>query len=82
MDCAKNTFHRLKGRWQRLAKCNDMNIENVTCVIAACCILHNMCEVHGDSLNELWMKYFDMSTQPHPVALYSGDNAKLALLLK
>ena len=42
----------------------DTDIDNVPHVITACCILHNMCEVHGDSFNELWLEDVDMSTQP------------------
>ena len=45
-------------------KRNDMNIDNVPYVITACCILHNMCEAHGDSFNDLWLEEVDMSTQP------------------
>lgn len=60
----ENAFGRLKGRWRRLMKRNDMNIDNIPHVITACCILHNMCEVHGDSFNDLWLEDVDMSTQP------------------
>ena len=48
-------------------KRNDMNIDIVT----ACCILHNMTEVHGDSINELWMEAVDMYSQP--THSYAGD---------
>ena len=42
-----------------------MNIQNVTTVITVCCILHNVCEVHGDSFNESWMEeHFDVLEQP------------------
>ena len=60
----ENTFGRLKGRWRRLMKHTDMGIDNVPHIITACCILHNMCEVHGDSFIELWLEDVDMSTQP------------------
>ena len=39
-------FGQLKGRWRRLCKQIDMNIDNVPYIIAACCVLHNMCEIH------------------------------------
>ena len=60
----ENAFGRLKARWRRLCKRNDMNIEHIPCVITACCILHNMCEVHGDTFNDLWLEHVDMYTQP------------------
>jgi hypothetical protein len=25
-------------------------------MIAACCILHNLCEVHGDTVDEQWIQ--------------------------
>ena len=31
-----------------------MIVENVSTVITACCILYNVCEVHGDQYNERW----------------------------
>ena len=39
----ENAFDRLKARWRRLMKRNDMNIDNIPCVVTVCCILHNMC---------------------------------------
>ena len=75
----ENAFGRLKARWRRLMKRNDMNIENVPCVITACCILHNICEVHGDSFNELWLEEVDMSSQP---ATASPSGTILILLLE
>ena len=45
-------FGRLKARWRRLYKKIDMHINNVPNVVLACCILHNICEIHGDEFNE------------------------------
>ena len=25
-------------------------------LVAVCCVLHNMCEVHGDTFNEEWLE--------------------------
>lgn len=25
-------------------------------VVAACCVLHNICEIHGDNFDEQWME--------------------------
>ena len=51
----ENAFGQLKARWRRLSKQNDMSVERVPTIIAACCILHNMCEVHSDSFNNDWL---------------------------
>ena len=61
----ENAYGRLKARWRRLCKSNDMNIQNVPTVITACCILHNVCEVHRDRFNESWMEeHSDALEQP------------------
>ena len=49
-------FGRLKARWRRLSKQNDKIVENVPTVIGACCILHNICQIHGDTFNEEWLQ--------------------------
>ena len=51
VECA---FGRLKGRWWSLLKRNDVRIDHMTTVVAACCILHNMCEVHKDGFDAQW----------------------------
>ena len=63
-------FGRLKARWRRLLKRNDMLMTNVpTNVIAACCTLHNICEIHGDEFNDEWMQECESNaedgTQPN-----------------
>ena len=36
-------------------KQNDMDIAHVPQVIATCCILHNICEIHGDTFVDTWL---------------------------
>ena len=48
-------FGRLKACWRRLLKRNEMLIKNVPTVISAACVLHKMCEIHGESFDELWV---------------------------
>ena len=48
----ENAFGRLKARWRRLTKRNDMNIINIPHVVTACCVLHNICEMFNDSIPE------------------------------
>ncbi|XP_062516381.1 uncharacterized protein LOC134191776 [Corticium candelabrum] len=59
----ENAFGRLKARWRRLMKKNDMQIRHVQHVIAACCVLHNVCEIHGDSFDDDWMEETDLQLQ-------------------
>lgn len=51
----ENAFGRLKARWKRLSKHNNMEVTRVPQVILACCILHNVCEVHGDTFVSTWL---------------------------
>ena len=56
-------FGWLKARWRRFCKQNDMSVENVPCVVAACCVLHNICEVHGDAFDDDWTETDDNTNQ-------------------
>ena len=53
-------FGRLKARWRRLNKKIEMHVDNVPNVILACCILHNVCEIHNDEFNEEWLADVDL----------------------
>ena len=48
----ENAFGRLKARWRRLQKKIDMHIDNVPNVVAAFCVLHNICEIHGETFDD------------------------------
>ena len=37
-------------------KTNEMCLVNVPTVVAVCCVLHDVYEVHGESLNERWIE--------------------------
>lgn len=60
----ENAFGRLKARWRHLMKRNDMRMDGVPCVISACCILHNLCEIHGESFHDSWMQHQSEEEQP------------------
>ena len=66
------TFGHLKARWRRMTKQNEMNVTNVPNIITACCILHNMCEIHGDTFNEQRLE--DINTE-------ESDGTESVLLL-
>ena len=63
-------FGRLKGRWRRLMKRNDMHVSNIPHVItAASSILHNICEIHREHFNDTWMQTGEVDyVQPETVA--------------
>ena len=46
----ENAYGRLKGRFRSIATRVDLNVETVCLFIAACCVLHNFCEVMGEDL--------------------------------
>lgn len=46
------TFGRLKARFGALRRAMDININDVACVIYACFVLHNFCELHNETIGE------------------------------
>ena len=46
------SFGRLKGRWGALRRPMDISIEYLPSAIVACFVLHNFCEVRGESITE------------------------------
>ena len=45
----KRAFGILKARWRCLLNCLDHSMENLSDVIISCCVLHNICQMKGDS---------------------------------
>ena len=48
----ENAYGRLKGRWRVLMKKIDVRLEDVSDIVAACCVLHNICEAHGETFDD------------------------------
>ena len=70
----ENAYGRLKGRFRSIAKTVDLNVETVCLVIAACCVLHNFCEVMGEDLNEEWLQDVQLHLSVFPVDPNLGLN--------
>ena len=60
----ENTFGRLKARWWTLMKKNIMFVHNIPHIIAAACVLHNICERHNQNFNDAWLQIEDAHDQP------------------
>ena len=48
----EHAFGRLKGRWRSLLKRNDTTIQYIIQQTAACCVLHNLCEMQEEEFEE------------------------------
>ena len=53
----ENAYGRLKGRWRCLMKRMDFKLENIAAIVAACIVLHNLCEKFGDNFREEWVSH-------------------------
>ena len=70
----ENAYGRLKGRFRSIATRVDLNVETVCLFIAACCVLHNFCEVMGEDLNEEWLQDVQLHLSVFPVDPNQGQN--------
>jgi hypothetical protein len=50
----EHSFGWLKGRWCCLLKINDTSVKYIVNQIAACCVLHNLCEMQQEDFLECW----------------------------
>ena len=70
----ENTFGRWKGRLRRFLKQVDMAVNSATYLVAASCILHNICEFRRDDFLESWLDDVQASFhQPDNIPL-AGEN--------
>ena len=81
----EHAYGRLKGRWQCLLKRIDIDVRNVPELITACCTLHNICEVHGDSFNEDWLEGVEVTSEVEvndvsATQSENGDSIRRALI--
>ncbi|MBN3296530.1 HARB1 nuclease, partial [Amia calva] len=63
---ALEALARLKGRWRCLLKRNDCQLWRLSNLMKACCVLHNICETHGDRFFPDWLT-IDRGDFPQPV---------------
>ena len=71
----ENTFGRWKGRFRRFLKRVDMEVASATYLVAASCILHNICELRRDDFLQEWLEEVqrDAIVQPDSIPLIIPD---------
>ncbi|XP_037939044.1 protein ANTAGONIST OF LIKE HETEROCHROMATIN PROTEIN 1-like [Teleopsis dalmanni] len=72
----KNAFGRLKARFRRLGKGFENRIENVSSIVKACCILHNICTERDDRIVESWLQFIPSSKHQPNVSTTLGNKDK------
>ncbi|KAI4377522.1 hypothetical protein MLD38_015131 [Melastoma candidum] len=73
---ARDAFARLKGRWSCLQKRTEVKLQDLPVVLGACCVLHNICEMRGETMEEeLKFELVDDEMIPE-VALRSASSMK------
>ena len=73
---AENTFGRWKGRFIRFTKRVDMEASSVSTIVAASCILHNICEVQ----NNAFLPHWELEqVQEQPVVPIDHENVRDAV---
>ena len=60
-------------------KRNDMCIDNIPAVITCACILHNVCELHGDSFNDAWLRDVESNTEYNLLQALQGMDLLVGL---
>ena len=70
-------FGRLKAWLRRLNKQNHIFVNSVPNVVAACCTLHNICEIHVNAFDDEWLQDIDaegiVEASHHPTTTTSGS---------
>lgn len=73
---AENTFGRWKGRFIRFTKRVDMEASSLSTIVAASCILHNICEVQ----NNVFLPHWELEqVQEQPVVPIDHENVRDAV---
>ena len=52
----ENAFGRLKGIFQCLSKRLDTSVQKTVSIVAACCTLHNVCELKKQEFSKDWLQ--------------------------
>lgn len=69
LQVARGAFCRLKGRWRFLQRRTEVKLQELPAVLGACCVLHNVCEMHNEGFDpELMFEVVDDEMLPEQVS--------------
>ena len=63
----EHAYGRLKGRWRCLLKRNYILITDLPQLVAACCVLHNICESNQEVFIDDWVQNDPNSSLSSPI---------------
>ncbi|MCO5574151.1 hypothetical protein L7F22_027931 [Adiantum nelumboides] len=52
----KQAFGMFKARWRIVLKRYDMQLQNVPKMVRTCLVLHNMCIIHANAFDDIWVQ--------------------------
>ncbi|XP_063788677.1 uncharacterized protein LOC134944072 [Pseudophryne corroboree] len=79
----ENAFGRLKGCWRCLMKRNDVDLKFMPHVVAACCVLHNICELQKEQFPEEWtVKDPEVTPSSVDLEVSGGQHSSSAELIR
>ncbi|XP_071943466.1 uncharacterized protein [Antedon mediterranea] len=85
LDFSQTAMEKLKGRWGFLLnKCNK-KLDRAANIFITCCILHNICEEHGDGFLDSWMnevRLADAAAPQQPIGVPFADDCSTDALVK
>jgi hypothetical protein len=55
MMYVERAFGILKGRWRLIMKRHEVPLRNMPDIVAACIVLHNICIVNNEGIEEDWI---------------------------
>ena len=61
----EHAFGLLRGRWRGLRNRLAVRVSEVPELVGACCILHNMCQLHGEGFERQWLEDNDEYESPN-----------------
>ncbi|CAL4895389.1 unnamed protein product [Urochloa decumbens] len=60
---ARGAVRRLKARWRCLQRRTEVKMQDLPSMIAACCVLHNVCERAGEGIDPGLMRYDELDEE-------------------